>query len=240
MTTYRIRNWEQHFENNRTREMVKMAWVPVPNKHDGEGFQRIMREPDGLILYGCWHLILQVASKCLRERGTLMRDDGTPLDAEAIALKTGCRDSKAIQRALDFLSSSAVAWIEALTENGQVIPQEGAPIPQEGARKGIEGNGIEGNGNKTPAQARVTQPYGEFKKVKLTDEEYQKLVTAHGKEKANKGIDLLDAYIESKGKRYRNHYAVLKENSWVWERLGKSDEGHVNGKSWTNFGRGGL
>lgn len=144
--TYRIRDWEKHFENNRTREMVKMAWVPVPNKHDGEGFQRIMREKDGLVIYGCWHLILQVASKCLRERGTLMRDDGTPLDAAAIAIKTGWRDSKDIARALAFLSSAEVGWIERLNETSESIPQEGAAIPQEGARNGMELNGTELNG----------------------------------------------------------------------------------------------
>ncbi len=143
--TYRIRDWEKHFENNRTREMVKMAWVPVPNKHDGEGFQRIMREKDGLVIYGCWHLILQVASKCLRERGTLLRDDGTPLDADAIAIKTGWRDSKDIARALAFLSSAEVGWIERLNETSESIPQEGAAIPQEGARNGMELNGTEKN-----------------------------------------------------------------------------------------------
>lgn len=93
---------------------------------------------------------------------------------------------------------------------------------------------------KNPAQARITQPHGEFKKVKLTEDEYGKLVAVHGKSKADKGIELLDAYIESNGKRYRNHYAVLKENSWVWERLGKSGQANIKGKSWTDFGTGGL
>jgi len=143
MTTYRIKDWEQNFENNRTRDMVKMAWVPVPNKHDGEGFRRIMREKDGISIYGCWHLILQVASKCLRERGTLMRDDGTPLDAIAISLKTGWNNEKDIQRALDFCSLPEIAWIEVLGEDGKQIPQVGAGIPQAPARKGREGKGIE-------------------------------------------------------------------------------------------------
>ena len=147
MTTYRIKDWAKNFENNRTREMVKMAWVPVPNKHDGEGFQRIMQEPDGIVIYGCWHLILQVASKCLRERGTLLRDDGTPLDALSIALKTGWRKASDIQRALDFCSTPEMAWIERVTEDGAAIPQEGAAIPQEPARNGRELNGREGNEN---------------------------------------------------------------------------------------------
>ena len=116
-----------------------MRWVPVPNKHDGEGFQRIMREPDGMVIYGCWHLILQVASKCLRCRGTLLRDDGTPYTADSLSLKTGWRNVADFKRALEFLSSPDVAWIE-------VVTQEGAGIPQEPARNGREWNGRERKG----------------------------------------------------------------------------------------------
>jgi hypothetical protein len=123
-----------------------MRWVPVPNKHDGEGFQRIMREPDGMVIYGCWHLILQVASKCLRCRGTLLRDDGTPYTADSLSLKTGWRNVADFKRALEFLSSPDVAWIEVVTQEGAGIPQEGAGIPQEPARNGREWNGREWKG----------------------------------------------------------------------------------------------
>lgn len=140
-TYYRIKDWSKHFENNRTKEMVNMRWVPVPNKHDGEGFSLIMEQRDGLQIYACWHLILQVASKCPLERGTLLRDDGTPHDAESIARKCRCSDYKAMQRALDFCSSSQVAWIERLGKEPAEIPHEGA-----GCLRGREGKGIEGNG----------------------------------------------------------------------------------------------
>jgi len=123
-----------------------MRWVPVPNKHDGEGFQRIMREPDGMVIYGCWHLILQVASKCMRDRGTLLRDDGTPYTADSLSLKTGWRNVADFKRALEFLSSPDVAWIEVVTQEGAGIPQEGAGIPQEPARNGREWNGRERKG----------------------------------------------------------------------------------------------
>jgi hypothetical protein len=144
MKAYRVSNWAKHYENNRTRDMKVMQWVPVPNKHDGEGFLTIMAEPDGIVIYGCWHLILQVASKCLRERGTLLRDDGTPLDAKAISLKSGWRNVPDMQRALEFLSSQQVSWLQCFDTEGAAIPQEGAGKPQEGAGNGMEGNGIEG------------------------------------------------------------------------------------------------
>ena len=113
MKVYRIRGWKQHFENNRTRVISHLSWVPVPNKHDGEGYKTIMSEPDGLEIYGCWHLILQVASKC-NPRGTLVRADGTPHTAKSIAVKTSCVNAKAVQRALDFCASADVAWIDVV------------------------------------------------------------------------------------------------------------------------------
>ncbi len=33
-----IRNWSENFENNRTRDLKEMKWIPVPNKHDGDGY----------------------------------------------------------------------------------------------------------------------------------------------------------------------------------------------------------
>ena len=114
MTIYRIRNWSKHFENNRSRVIEKLTWVPVPNKHDGEGYLTIMEQKKGIIMYGCWHLILQVASKC-DPRGTLVKEDGTPHTAESIARKTGWRQASDVQMTLDFCSSPQVGWIEEVT-----------------------------------------------------------------------------------------------------------------------------
>lgn len=131
----RIKNWDKLFENNRTREMVKMQWVPVPNRHDGEGYSTLMSHSDGLAFYGAWQLILQTASKCL-DRGVLSRDDGTALDAHAIAVKTRAPES-ILRKAIPVLIE--IGWLELFGENpagGCGIP---AGIPQEGARNRIEG-----------------------------------------------------------------------------------------------------
>jgi hypothetical protein len=145
MSHYRIRDWDKHFENNRTRDMIRMQWVPVPNKHDGESYQVIMGMKNGIVIFGCWCLILQVASK-LRVRGTLMREDGTPIDENSLALKTGWRHPSDFKNALDVLSSSEVGWIEYVTEEGAPWPHLPAPSPHPPARKGREGKGIEKNG----------------------------------------------------------------------------------------------
>ena len=55
--------------------------------------------------------------------------------------------------------------------------------------------------------------YGEFKNVKLSDGEYSKL-----QEKGLlKEIENLDSYIESKGVRYKSHYATIL----VWKSKNK-------------------
>lgn len=56
--------------------------------------------------------------------------------------------------------------------------------------------------------------FGEFKKVKLTEDEYQKLVERFTESGAKDRIKNLDEYIASKGKKYADHYATIL----TWER----------------------
>ena len=61
--------------------------------------------------------------------------------------------------------------------------------------------------------------YGEFKNVKLTDDEYKKL------EEKNllPYIEKLSSYIASKGKRYKSHYATIL----TWSRKNNIEEKDV-------------
>lgn len=51
--------------------------------------------------------------------------------------------------------------------------------------------------------------YGEFENVKLSTEEYTKLVDRFTEPKVKECIEELSGYMASKGKRYSNHYATL-------------------------------
>ncbi len=128
MTFFRIKDWNVHFENNRTRDLKVMAWIPVPNKHDGDGYTALVDRENGSAILGAWLVILQVASKC-DPRGSLLRDGKKPHTSHSIARITRL-PAGIIQEALD-ICSKEVQWIEIveLTDN----PQEGAVIPQEGA-----------------------------------------------------------------------------------------------------------
>lgn len=59
--------------------------------------------------------------------------------------------------------------------------------------------------------------YGEYKHVRLTDEEYKKLIEEYGETPTKDAIKYLDEYIEMKGASYKNHNLVLRK--WVYEAV---------------------
>lgn len=149
---YRIVDWDKHFENNRSRELKSLDWVPVPNKHDGDGYTELLSHPHGPAHFGAWVAIVQVASKC-EPRGTLIRDGQRAHDAGTISRKTHF-PAAVMQEALSRLCGS-IGWIEEIPDpiSGQglasiqiTLPQEGAMLPQERASKGSEKKRTEGNG----------------------------------------------------------------------------------------------
>ena len=105
---YSIRDWEKHFEKSQSTRVLRASWVAVPNRHDGKSFRRLMRLPDGVAIYGAFHLIIQVASKCPK-RGILADEDG-PLSPEDISDKTGA-PAEIIQKALDVCCEPAIGWV---------------------------------------------------------------------------------------------------------------------------------
>lgn len=67
------------------------------------------------------------------------------------------------------------------------------------------------------APQKVKHKYGEYKNVLLTDEELDKLKADYPQDWQQR-IDRLSEYIESSGKRYKNHYATIK----AWARRDKA------------------
>lgn len=55
------------------------------------------------------------------------------------------------------------------------------------------------------SKKETKKAYGEFKSVRLTDDEYEKIKS----QDLLPYIDRLDAYIASQGKRYKSHYATI-------------------------------
>ncbi len=114
---YSIRNWATIFENSRSREYKKLDWVPIPNKHDGLSYRRLIAMENGIALYAAWVLIVQVASKC-SQRGVLAAEDG-PLDALDLSLKTGVA-AELFEQALQVLADPKIGWLQVEQQNESV------------------------------------------------------------------------------------------------------------------------
>ncbi len=127
----RIANWDS-FENNRTRDLKAMSWVPFPNKLDGDGYTELVEHKDGASHYAAWTTMVMVASRC-DPRGTLLRSGVRPHDSTSLARITRF-PSKLFQEAIPRLID--VGWLETIVVAGpdvMEIPQEGADKPHEGA-----------------------------------------------------------------------------------------------------------
>jgi len=140
---YRIKDWNKHYENNRTRELKRLDWVPVPINHDGDGYTLLTGHDDAPALLGCWLAIVQVAAKC-DPRGTLLRRAKMPHDAASLARITRLPQG-AIQRALNICEHEC-NWLE--TEELEDGCENPAPSCENPALGCLEGKGREGKGKK--------------------------------------------------------------------------------------------
>lgn len=116
---YRIRDWDEHFERDRTRQWKSLQWVPIPNKQ-GTGYRKIMREKDGLEIFACWIAMIEIASKC-ETRGDLSK-----YSIDDLSLLT-LIDVEKLKRAICYLSE-VLDWIEVirnLDTDVKIIDQHG-------------------------------------------------------------------------------------------------------------------
>lgn len=127
---YRINNWSEHFENNRTRDLNRMTFACIPNKQDGDGYTELIDHPNGTAHYGAWIALVLVASKQSKGvRGILRRDSGQPHDARTLARMTRIPES-IIAEALPRLVEIGWLTLEVIGDNDfTTIPQAPAEIP---------------------------------------------------------------------------------------------------------------
>lgn len=139
--TYRIKDWDTHFENHESRKIKAARWVGLPNKHDGKSYRRIAGHRDGIPVFAAWTLILEVASK-MPVRGVLADEDGA-LDASDLSAMTGF-PSEIFDKAFKLLTEHKIGWLEevGVPETSRVLPK----LPDETGKTAVEQKGRELNG----------------------------------------------------------------------------------------------
>lgn len=153
-------------------------------------------------------------------------------------------NESAIKSSLDELKKFRYLTITKLmpneTESGRIeyvydIYEE--PQKQEGEKQGVENLGVEFLGVENQVQYNINNKilnnkkikyniYGEFKRIKLTDDEYNRLVKDYGEEFIKEQIRLLDEYVESNNNKnkYTNFNLVLRKSirdNWFKNKVEK-------------------
>jgi len=132
--TYRIKNWNDIYENNRSRTVKDLSWVPIPNRHDGEAYSRLMVQKDSAIYFSVWILLLQVASRC-QPRGTLLTSACQPHNAESLAIKTRAK-LEWFEKSLPFLVQ--IGWLEIERQEGDSVLSASCQSGDEEGKEGME------------------------------------------------------------------------------------------------------
>ena len=129
MGILRITDWDKHFECSQSRNLKRMAWVPVRIKLAGDGYTQLLDHPNGAAHFGGWIGLVEVGATC-EPRGTLLRGNGKPHDVESLSRITRIPVeilAEAIPRLLD------IGWLEHETagalQDGAVILRD-AVAPQ--------------------------------------------------------------------------------------------------------------
>lgn len=144
-------DWEKTYENNRSREVIACRFVCVPNKF-GIGLTKILSQPDGLVIYAVWCLLLGYLSRQNSPRGGYLTDDGSatgkPIPNEEFAMLWRCQESQ-VDRAFSFICK--IGWVQELgysvVKSDDAVPTICRPsadvVTTQCRRSDVEGKGIE-------------------------------------------------------------------------------------------------
>lgn len=127
-------------------------------------------------------------------------------------------------------NSNRIQYQYTFFENPQEVDFQ--PLEKQGVEKqGVETQALENpytykdtnkqNTNKLNTNTQSKHKYGEFQHVRLTDKEHTHLIELYG-DSLDEHIKILDEYIETSGKKYKNHSLVLQK--WVHDEWMKRNK----------------
>lgn len=131
MTTplLQVRDWQECFETNRTRDKDEQTRCLIPNKQNGEGYTTLLSMENGEALYGAFHAMILYLSKQPADRrdGWLTKDgakDSSPLTAAALAEEI-MFSTETVKAMLKIIVED-IGWLE---NHSKKEKEEGAAYP---------------------------------------------------------------------------------------------------------------
>lgn len=136
-------------------------------------------------------------------------------------------------------NSNRIQYQYTFFENPQEVDFQ--PLENQGIEKqGVETQALENpyaykytniqNTNKLNTNTQSKHKYGEYQHVLLTDKEHTHLIELYGNS-LDEHIKILDEYIETSGKKYKNHSLVIQK--WVhdeWMKRNKNNPVKLDSK----------
>lgn len=138
-TVYRIKDWQETFENNKSRIIKRPTYVCTPNSHDSLAFARLIDKKDGMAAFGFFNALVQLQSRKEHRDGWLTSDglpDGKPLQIDDFATMFR-RTHAEIEKWVAILTDTSVGWLHVIenSADGTLVPDDGTLVPQHGQRK---------------------------------------------------------------------------------------------------------
>ena len=194
--------------------MARYYWLKLKGDFFTQKYIKKLRRVAGGDTYTIIYLKMMLLS--MENDGKLVYDGMEKTFEEELALVLD-EEADNVRFTLMFLEQYNL--MEELPESEFLLPEACDSIGSEGTsaarqRKHREKKKLQLEQKKSK---RITRDYAEF--VKLTEEEYQKLLEKHGQAKLDRIIEKLDNYKGSSGRTYKDDYRAI--NSWVVNEINK-------------------
>lgn len=162
----RVRNYEKHFESSRTVDIEQQTWRRKPIGKNATKKERILRERDGIWLWGAYDLLLDYLAALGRPRMGYLTHDGTA-SGDPLTMKDMITllhtNRKNVERFLNFYTQKDIGYIEEVGNGchgvATALPRHGndvattLPLERTREKRGEERRGEErgGEGQKRTA-----------------------------------------------------------------------------------------
>lgn len=108
-TCWAIKQWDDVFEDYRSREVKRLRFLPFDLTRNSEAYRMLVSSRKGVEAYGVFWALVLVAARC-PVRGVLADERGRSLSVARLAIKTGM-SAEAIEDAIATLGNEDIGWL---------------------------------------------------------------------------------------------------------------------------------